>query len=115
MAFAAAPASAGSGWTSIGSAKLDGAAASATAKLRWNGDYRQLLVCADGGAVKLSQATLRFADGSAKPVRLRARLADGSCLAEMSVPKGRGVESVDFAYDPASLAGAATRITLAAR
>jgi hypothetical protein len=115
IGIAAAPAAAGSGWTSIGSARLDGAAASATAKLRWQAGFKELLVCAEGGAVKIGEATLRFADGTSRPLKLRTRLVDGGCLAELSVGKSRTVESMDIAYDPKSLAGAKTKITLAAR
>jgi hypothetical protein len=111
---AAAPAAAGTGWTSVGSAKLDGSGA-ATAKLRWDGRFKEVLVCADGAAVKLGGATVRYRDGSTKAWKVRSRLAGGACLPELMVPRGREIESIDFAYDPASLGGATSKITLAAR
>ena len=114
MGLVAAPAAAGAGWTSVGSAKLEGGAASATAKLRWQAGFKELLVCADGGAVKLGGATLRFRDGTTRALKLRTRLTDGACLPEVPVGKSREIEAVDIAYDPGSLVGA-MKVSLAAR
>lgn len=112
---AAGSATAGTGWSTIGSAKFDGGAGTATAQLRWQAAFREMMVCAEGGAVKLGEATLRFRDGSVRVMKLRSRLNDGACTAPLSVGKGRDAASMDLAYEAAATAGGAGKLMLAAR
>jgi hypothetical protein len=112
VAAAGGPAVAGTGWTSVGGTKLDGAVKTATAELRWQTGFREMLVCVEGGAVKLGDATLRLKDGTTKPLKLRTRLDDGACTEPLSVGKNRDFVSVDFAYEGA---GAANRLSVVGR
>jgi hypothetical protein len=97
-AAAAGSAAAGTGWTTVGGAKAGSGAGTVTAELRWQAEFRELLVCADGGAVKLAGATLRLRDGSARTVKLRARIDDGACGDPISVGR-KELASVEVAYD----------------
>jgi hypothetical protein len=112
-AVVAAPAAAGTGWTSVGRAMLEGGTGTASAELHWQAAFRELLVCADGGAVKLGDATLRFRDGTSRPLKLRTRLAGGDCTDPLSIGR-KELASIDFAYE-AGAAGGANRLSIVGR
>lgn len=109
-----APAAAGSGWTGVGQASLDGGAGTVTAPLRWQSGFSEMLVCADGGTVRLTGATLHLADGTTKTMRLGERLKQGGCAAELRVGRGRDIAAIDFAYE-APPSGGAHELSVAAR
>lgn len=112
--LAAAPAAAGAGWTDVGTARLEGGAGTATASLSWQTGFSELLVCADGGAVRLTGATLHLADGTTSPLRLGDRLKSGGCVPELRVGRGRAIAAIDFAYEAAPTGGA-RELSVAAR
>ena len=112
--LAAAPAAAGSGWTAVGRASLDAAGRTATAPVRWQSGFSELLVCADGGAVRLTGATLHLADGTTRILRVGDRLKNGGCASELRVGRGHDVAAIDFAYE-APPSGAAHELSVAAR
>jgi hypothetical protein len=112
--LAAAPAAAGSGWTSVGRTTLAGGVGTATTPLRWESGFSELLVCADGGAVRLTGATLHLSDGTTKALRIGDRLKQGACTAELKVGRGHGIAAIDFAYE-ASPSGGALELSVAAR
>jgi len=73
------------------------------------------MFCTQDHAVRLSEATVRFRDGRAQNVRIRARVADGGCSRMATVGRNRDIESVDVGYEPASLEGTRARVQLFGR
>jgi hypothetical protein len=112
-AAVAAPAMA-QGWTTVGAGRLD-ESGNGTVKIRWQPEFRNLMFCADEGPVKLDAATLRLRDGSSKVLKLKAAIKDMDCSKTLSVPKNLDIATIDLAYDPASLKGARTKVSLTAR
>jgi hypothetical protein len=115
LGLIAAPAVAQKGWSAVGRAKIDSEAATGTLEVKWQPGYREIMLCAEGNAVKLDTLVLQFRDGKSQPVKLRARLADGGCSKTASVARNRDVATADISYDRASLAGGKTRLQLYAR
>lgn len=113
-ALLAAPAAAQSGWTTVGAGRLDTSGAGKMT-VRWQPAFREMMFCADEGAVKLNEATLRFGDGRAKVLKLRAALKDMGCSKALSVGKNQDLTAIELAYDPASLKGDKAKVSLAAR
>ena len=115
-AAVAAPAGAqGSGWTTIGRGATEPDSDSGTIAVRWDPDFREAMLCVEGHAIRVAEATLRFEDGSSKVVKLRQLLADGACSKPLAVPRKAKVASVDIGYDGESLAGAGAELQIAAR
>ena len=103
------------GWTTVGRASVGADAASGSITVRWDPSFRQGMFCTDGNSIKLQDATLRFQDGTTKVVKVRQKLADGGCSRPIAVPRKSDVETVDIAYDPATLAGGKVKVQLVAR
>lgn len=115
-ALLAAPAIAQeTGWTSVGRASVGADAASGSIKVRWDPNFRQGMFCTDGSAIRLTDATLRFEDGTSKVVKVRQKLADGDCSKPVAVPRKSQVATVDIAYDAATLTGQKAKVQLVAR
>ena len=115
-AVLAAPAGAqGTGWTTVGRTVVQPDAGSGSMDVRWEKAFREAMLCVDDHAIKLTEATFRFADGSSKAVKLRQTLADGACSKPLSVPRKSDVASVDIAYDSASLGGSKAKVQITAR
>jgi hypothetical protein len=111
----AVPAFAQSGWLQVGKAHLDGSAGIGTIEPRWAPNFSEAMLCSEGGAIKVNDATFRMRDGKVQRLKLRVRLADGGCTKAFSVGRKRDVAGVDIAYDAASLGGGKTRLQLVAR
>ncbi|HEY0111573.1 MAG TPA: hypothetical protein VGB59_00315 [Allosphingosinicella sp.] len=104
-----------SGWRTLGRAPVNPEATSGTINVRWDPNLREAMFCVDGHGVRLTDATLRLQDGSAKLVKIRQTLADGGCSKALPLPRKADVASVDIAYDSASLGGAKAKVQLTAR
>lgn len=114
VAAPAAPAAAQPSWTMVGSSRLD-EAGSGTMSVKWQPAFREVMFCADEGNVKLNDAVFRFRDGRTKTLKLRTRIADMDCSRTLGVGKNEDVATIDLSYDPASLKGARTKVSLSAR
>ena len=115
-AILAGPATAqDSGWSTVGRVTVGPDASSGTMTVRWDPSFRQGMFCADGAGVRLADATLRFADGTSKIVKVRQKLADGGCSKPIAVPRKSQVATLDIAYDSATLNGGKAKLQLAAR
>lgn len=110
----AAPAAAQSSWTMVGTSRLD-EAGSQTMRVSWQPEFREVMLCADDGDVKLDEATFRFRDGRTKTLKLRSRIANMDCSRTLGIGRNQDVATIDLSYDPASLKGARTKVSLSAR
>lgn len=111
----AAPALAQSGWTAVGGRAVSGEAGRDTIAVRWQPQFREIMFCVEGRAVRLLDGTVRYRDGRSQSVRVRARIADGACSRMANVGRNRDIATVDIAYDPASLEGGRTEVEVFAR
>lgn len=112
----ATPALAQSGWRSIGRVQADPGAASVTINAHEDGDYREIMICLEGGQARLLDAQLHYRDNRVQTYRIRARIADGACSRSGGVGgRDRTIATVDLGYDPASLQGSRPRIDLFVR
>ncbi|HEV2816368.1 MAG TPA: hypothetical protein VGW40_03990 [Allosphingosinicella sp.] len=113
---AAMPALAQSGWTHIGQAVAGADASSATIAAHGDPRYRQVMVCVEGHAIRLTDTILRYQDGRIQTMQLRARVPEGGC-SRMSDLGGRNrlIQSAEVGYDPATLQGARATVQLFAR
>lgn len=103
------------GWTQVGRASVGADAASGSIKVRWDPSFRQGMFCTDGSAIRLTDATLRFEDGTSKIVKVRQKLTDGGCSKPVAVPRKSQIATVDIAYDAATLTGEKAKVQLVAR
>ncbi len=111
----AAPAAAQSGWTGVGGRRVGGDAGRGTITVRWQAQFREIMFCVEGRAVRLLDADIRFRDGRSQNVRIRSRIPDGGCSRVSAVGRNRDIATVDIAYDPASLEGGRVDVDLFAR
>jgi hypothetical protein len=112
----ATPAFAQSGWRSIGRVQADPGAGSVTINTRADGDFREYMICLEGGQARLLDAQIHYRDNRIQTYRIRARVADGACSRSSGANgRDRTIATVDVGYDPASLQGARPRIDLFVR
>jgi hypothetical protein len=110
------PAFAQSGWRSIGRTQADPGARSVTINARADGDFREYMICLEGGQARLLDAQVHYRDNRVQTYRIRARVADGACSRSSGANgRDRTIATVDVGYDPASLQGSRLRIDLFVR
>ena len=115
-AIAAMPALAQSGWTHIGEAAAAASARSATIAAHGDPRHRQVMVCVEGHAIRLTDTMVRYQDGRTQTLQLRARIPDGGCSRMIELTgRTRQIESADVGYDPATLQGGNATVQLFAR
>lgn len=97
----AAPAAAQSVWTLVGSRPVSAGVDRDAIPVQDREVYSQIVLCADGGAVRLHDVSVRFSDGSSQDLGLRDKIDRGRCTDSFDLRRGRDryVDSVAFAYD----------------
>ena len=113
--LAASAAAQDSGWTTVGRTAVGPDAATGSIPVKWDPSFRQGMFCTDGSQIRLNDATLRFEDGTAKVVKVRQKLAEGSCSKPIAVPRKSHIATVEIGYDSATLAGGKAKVQLVAR
>lgn len=115
LVAASAPAIAQSGWAEVGQAVASASSGTATMTPTLDPRYREIMFCVDGHLIRLNNAILHFEGGTQQNVQLRARVTDGGCSRGVTIGSRHTIQSVEIAYDPATLDGATTRVQLYAR
>ncbi|HEU0100033.1 MAG TPA: hypothetical protein VFQ67_14825 [Allosphingosinicella sp.] len=113
---AAASAQGGRAWQGIGKGTATPDSGSVAIPARGGPRDRELMICAEGRAIRLNVATLRFEGGATQSLKIGERLADGGCTGGKGFSgRNHSVESIEVAYDKATLAGGTARIELFVR
>jgi len=114
---AAMPVLAQSGWTHIGQAVANADSRSATVTVvRDDPRFRQVMICVEGHAIRLTDTIIHYQDGRTQTMQLRARVPEGGC-SRMSELGGRNrlIQTAELGYDPATLQGGSATLQLFAR
>ena len=116
LVAASAPALAQSGWAQVGQATAQSSASATTLdRPVLDPRYREGMICVDGHAMRLNQATVRYESGNQTTINLRARVTNGGCSRAFGINSRHTIQSVEVTYDPATLEGASAHVQLYAR
>jgi hypothetical protein len=77
--------------------------------------YGTLMICVDDAPIRFQEIVVRYKDGSARNVRLRALVAAGRCSREIELGGRRELAGVEIAYQAASLGGGRAVVQLFGR
>ena len=116
LGAAAALAQGGTGWYGIGQAVAQPDAASVSIAAHGDAHNHEIMVCVEGHAMKLTDATLHFEGGGTQSMRIRQRLDDGGCSDGKGLSgRNHAVTSAEIGYDQAVLAGGSAHVQLFVR
>ena len=113
---AATPLAAQSGWATIGHGSLAGETGRATIPVHGEPAYRELMLCADGHAVRIVDIVVTYADNHSQTIHDGERFAHGECGRMFGLTTRRqAMTSIDIVFDVPSLAGGTAQVDLYAR
>lgn len=103
-AFLPAPAAAQRGWVLLGAREVSDRVDRDVIRPRVWRPFRQVRFCVQRNVIRFYDADVRFRNGGNQDVSLRSRIPAGGCTRVIDLRgRNRGIESVAFTYEAASL------------
>jgi hypothetical protein len=115
LAVVAVPVLAQPGMGMIGRRLVADTAERDTIPVTGSDHYGTLMICVDDAPIRFQEIVVRYKDGSARNVRLRALVAAGRCSREIELGGRRELAGVEIAYQAASLGGGRALLQLFGR